>query len=123
MAAPEPYSGATLGFGVDELQQRWQEIPESLLSWLDTVTDADLDLEMPCLLPSGDFLRPTRAEILLHDLNHSTLHRGQIILMLRSRILKLRLINSTPVLHRPVETAPFRGNRPRVTDDRPSYRQ
>jgi len=84
IAVPNHYSGAALEFTVADLQKSWPAIPASLLQWLDSVTDTDLDLVMPCLLPSGGALQLTRAEIILHDLNHGTVHRGQVVSLLRS---------------------------------------
>lgn len=88
IGTPERFAGSAIDYSLEDLRRHWAEIPRSLLFWLNDVDDAYLNGEMSCALPSGGDLRLTRAEILLHHLNHSTLHRGQIILMIRSEGVK-----------------------------------
>lgn len=84
MAQPEQYSGSSLPFTLSDLEEHWPQVTEGLLQWLDGVTDATLNEVMLCRLPSGQDLTLTRAEVLLHDLNHGTVHRGQALNLLRA---------------------------------------
>jgi len=85
---PELFSGNAINYSLDDLEKYWPEIPQSLLAWLSHVNDAYLNGEMLCSLPEGGSLRTTRAEILLHNLNHSSIHRGQVISMIRMHGMK-----------------------------------
>jgi len=51
--------------------------------WLESASDVDLTDEVSTLLPDATIHGP-RWQIALHAVNHSTLHRGQIITMLRT---------------------------------------
>jgi len=84
MAQPEQYAGASLDFQISDLEDHWPKITSSLMEWLDGISDSELEQVMPCQLPSGERLNLTRAEILLHDMNHGTVHRGQMLSMLRA---------------------------------------
>lgn len=60
------------------LQQRWPEVWEGLHHYVETASDAELagDLTaVDCAVP--------RWKVLLHVVNHATLHRGQVMSMLR----------------------------------------
>lgn len=75
-AAPEP--------GLDELRLRWPEVGAGFRLWIEELPDADLDRELRSRRPDGtDFLLPVW-KIVRHAVNHSTLHRGQVISMLRA---------------------------------------
>jgi uncharacterized damage-inducible protein DinB len=84
MAKPEQYSGSSLSFSIADLKEHWPQVTLSLMEWLESVSDSELDEMLVCRLPSGEDLTLTRAEILLHDLNHGTVHRGQVLSMLRA---------------------------------------
>jgi uncharacterized damage-inducible protein DinB len=61
-----------------DLQKRWPKVWESLRHYVETVPDAELADDITavdCAIP--------RWKILLHVVNHATLHRGQIMSMLR----------------------------------------
>jgi uncharacterized damage-inducible protein DinB len=76
------------GPSLEDLKQRWPEIEVSLHQWLANLPESELSGELPCLQPDGQYLRLSRWQIILHMVNHSTLHRGQIISMLRTLELK-----------------------------------
>lgn len=90
MAQPEQYSGASLAFTITDLEEHWPQVTLSLLGWLERISDSELEEIMICRLPSGDDLKLTRAEVLLHDLNHGTVHRGQVLSMFARLILHHR---------------------------------
>ncbi len=70
------------------LVQAWPELWLGYRQWIDSASEADLTHEFTTLLPAEAQLRGPRWQIILHVVNHSTLHRGQIITMLRTFGLK-----------------------------------
>ena len=75
-APPEP--------GLEALKKSWPDVWASMREWFEDLPEAELASELSCRLPNGGELRPlAQWKILLHMVNHSTLHRGQIIGMLR----------------------------------------
>jgi len=75
-AAPEPI--------LEELAQRWPEVWQGMCEWLNQSQDDLLTGRMRTVLPGGGEFLLSRAEIIMHAVNHSTLHRGQIVSMLRA---------------------------------------
>ena len=75
-APPEP--------SLEDLKQKWPTVAQNLRRWLEVCTEQDLLAELSCLKPDGEDLRISPAQIIIHSVNHSTLHRGQIISMLRT---------------------------------------
>jgi uncharacterized damage-inducible protein DinB len=73
---PEPELGV--------LQQQWISVWPALRTWLDDLPDPELDRELTSHRPNGQEFRIPAWKLLLHVMNHSTLHRGQIVFMLRS---------------------------------------
>jgi uncharacterized damage-inducible protein DinB len=67
----------------ESLVQSWPAIWEGYRQWLESASDVDLTDEVSTLLPDATIHGP-RWQIALHAVNHSTLHRGQIITMLRT---------------------------------------
>ncbi len=61
-----------------DLQQRWPEVWEGLRHYVDTLPEADFASELHAI----DWTIP-RWKLLLHVVNHATLHRGQVMGMLR----------------------------------------
>jgi len=66
------------------LVQSWPELWQGYRQYLVSASDTDLTAELSTIVPNGADLRVPRWQIVLHAVNHSTLHRGQIITMLRS---------------------------------------
>jgi uncharacterized damage-inducible protein DinB len=66
------------------LVQSWPELWQGYRQWLESASDAELTTELSTIVPNGADLRVPRWQIVLHAVNHSTLHRGQIITMLRT---------------------------------------
>jgi uncharacterized damage-inducible protein DinB len=71
-------------YSFEVLVQSWPELWQGYRQWLESASDADLNDEFTTLLPEGTQLCGPRWQIVLHAVNHSTLHRGQIITMLRT---------------------------------------
>jgi uncharacterized damage-inducible protein DinB len=67
----------------ESLVKSWPAIWGGYTQWLESASDADLTLEVSTLLPDATLPGP-RWQFALHAVNHSTLHRGQIISMLRT---------------------------------------
>jgi uncharacterized damage-inducible protein DinB len=68
---------------LDALRQIWPEIWDGFRSWLEALPEAGLADELTIQLP--DEFEPCfpRSKILRHVLDHSTLHRGQLVGMFR----------------------------------------
>jgi uncharacterized damage-inducible protein DinB len=66
------------------LVQSWPELWQGYRQWLESASGAELTTELSTIVPNGADLRVPRWQIVLHAVNHSTLHRGQIITMLRT---------------------------------------
>jgi uncharacterized damage-inducible protein DinB len=69
--------------------QSWPEIWRGYREWIEAASEDELTEEISTMLPStvlanGAELRVPRWQIVLHAVNHSTFHRGQIVTMLRS---------------------------------------
>jgi uncharacterized damage-inducible protein DinB len=66
------------------LVQSWPGLWDGYLAWLEAASDDDLTCEVSTVLPDDEVFRVPRWQIVLHAINHSTFHRGQIITMLRT---------------------------------------
>ena len=66
------------------LLESWPKLWEGYLHWVEGAADRDLSHEFLTVMPDGKRLLGPRWQIVLHVVNHSTLHRGQIISMLRN---------------------------------------
>lgn len=69
---------------LNDLKQKWPGVWQSLHRWLEDLEEADISTELSCLKPDGEELRLSLSMIIVHMVNHSTLHRGQVISMLRT---------------------------------------
>src|SRR5258708_3146389 len=68
---------------LDALRQKWPEIWNGFGRWLEELQENSLGVELTLQLPGGVERRFPRWKILRHVLEHSTLHRGQIVGMIR----------------------------------------
>jgi uncharacterized damage-inducible protein DinB len=68
---------------IEELQRQWPPIWKQLEDWLSGLAEADLTALIPCETLQGQFRDFPCWEILRHNVNHATLHRGQVVGMLR----------------------------------------
>ena len=64
------------------LQQSWPKLWTDALQWFSALSAEDLTTQLTSHLAVGNVYL-TRWQILRHMINHSTMHRGQIIAMLR----------------------------------------
>ena len=65
------------------LVQSWPELWRGYREWLESASDGDLTEELSTVLPDGGDFSVPRWQIVLHAINHTTFHRGQIVSMLR----------------------------------------
>jgi len=72
----------------NELIERWPQVWEGYRTWLANIDEAALEARLPSSMPDGAEYQFTKWEIVVHSVNHSTLHRGQIISMIRALGLK-----------------------------------
>jgi uncharacterized damage-inducible protein DinB len=68
---------------LEALQTVWPEIQRKWEAWSHTLADSDLQRELSYKLQDGTEFRSTIGQIILHVVNHGTLHRGQVMGMLR----------------------------------------
>jgi uncharacterized damage-inducible protein DinB len=64
------------------LQRSWPKLWSEALQWFAALSADDLTIQLTSHLAVGD-VHLTRWQILRHMINHSTMHRGQVIAMLR----------------------------------------
>jgi uncharacterized damage-inducible protein DinB len=64
------------------LQQSWPKLWTDALQWFSALSAEDLTTQLTSHLAVGNVYL-TRWQILRHMINHSTMHRGQVIAMLR----------------------------------------
>ena len=80
---------------LDALRQKWPEISNGFCRWLEGSAENSLVVELLLQLPGGIERRFPRWKILRHVLEHSALHRGQVVGMIRM------------LGHRPPATSPM----------------
>ena len=68
---------------LDVMQSAWPDLLQKWISWADTLTDADIARVIDYKALDGKPLRTPLWQIILHVVNHATLHRGQAMAMLR----------------------------------------
>jgi uncharacterized damage-inducible protein DinB len=61
----------------------WPELWEGYRVWLKAATEYDLTFELTTVLPDDAVFRVPRWQIVLHAINHTSFHRGQIVTILR----------------------------------------
>ncbi len=65
------------------LKERWNAVIENRRSFLSSVDEARLQAELPFKLLSGDTSSMPLIDQMQHVTNHATLHRGQVVGMIR----------------------------------------
>jgi uncharacterized damage-inducible protein DinB len=69
---------------LEELEREWPPVWTGLAQWLTTLGEEELERTLTCRLSAEKEAYFTRWQLLRHCVNHSTLHRGQIVGMLRA---------------------------------------
>jgi uncharacterized damage-inducible protein DinB len=80
---PPQYQDPAPGPSVADLQERWPEIWRGFAAWADGLAESDLVAELHSRRMNGDEFRMAQWKVIMHVVNHSTLHRGQVMGMLR----------------------------------------
>jgi uncharacterized damage-inducible protein DinB len=65
------------------LELAWPTVWDDLAGWIQPLTEGELEATIPCVLWDGRVKDFPRWQILRHIINHSSLHRGQAVTMLR----------------------------------------
>ncbi len=76
------WSAETIG-DLAGLQRRWADLIEKRSRYVSELDEAKFDAEMPFKLLSGDANSMRLADQMQHVVNHATLHRGQVVGMIR----------------------------------------
>ncbi|MEP6960771.1 MAG: DinB family protein [Acidobacteriota bacterium] len=66
-----------------DLQTLWPAIQQKWETWSHSITDADLDRIVPYHSMDNQAHIAKASHIVLHVVNHATLHRGQVVGMIR----------------------------------------
>jgi uncharacterized damage-inducible protein DinB len=75
--------GAAPEYSFDALRQRWPQLWAGFGRWLQGQSESGLEVELNLQLPGGVERHLPRWKILRHVLEHSTMHRGQVVGMIR----------------------------------------
>lgn len=65
------------------LEKEWPAIQRKWEAWAEGLQDADLGRLVPCKSPDGIAYQVAAEKAVLHLVNHNTLHRGQVMGMIR----------------------------------------
>lgn len=76
LGAPMEPPSEAIGIEWPKIQRRWEE-------WTGSLTDADLPRAIDYKDMRGNAHRSALFQIVLHVVNHATLHRGQVMAMMR----------------------------------------
>lgn len=68
---------------METLTGDWRELQEKWEAWADSLTDADLERQFDYKLRDGTAGHAAVKNVVFHVVNHATLHRGQVMALLR----------------------------------------
>lgn len=68
---------------LETLTGDWQELQKRWETWADSLTDADMERVVSFKMLNGTSAEAPAVHVVLHVVNHATLHRGQVVGMLR----------------------------------------
>ena len=77
-AAPTPAA-----LQLEDLEQSWPEVWSGLQRWLESTSDSELAQPLLCRISADNEFPYIRWQLVRHFVNHSTLHRGQVVGMIR----------------------------------------
>jgi len=66
------------------LQSKWTKLWRLQADWLEPLSEEDLAAKLTTSLPGGRHVPLTRWQLIRHIVNHSSLHRGQAVSMIRA---------------------------------------
>lgn len=67
----------------DKMETEWPQIQERWLAFAAALSDADVDRVITYVHPNGTTYSFSIYQIVTHVVNHATLHRGQVMAMIR----------------------------------------
>jgi uncharacterized damage-inducible protein DinB len=67
----------------EAIQQNWPEVWNGYRRWLEDLPEISLEVELTIQFPGGVDRPLPRWKILRHALDHSSMHRGQVVGMIR----------------------------------------
>jgi uncharacterized damage-inducible protein DinB len=76
---PNPDSRPTL----ESLMSDWPDLQRKWEAWAESISDADLERVAQYTLLNGSPGETPVWQIVMHVVNHATLHRGQVVAMMR----------------------------------------
>jgi uncharacterized damage-inducible protein DinB len=71
-------------FALEDLERAWPEVWSGLRRWLESASEEELALPLLCRISADNEFPYIRWQLVRHFVNHSTLHRGQVVGMIRS---------------------------------------
>jgi len=84
---PDVWAGWTAddARSLQQVREKWQPIVQRRHAYLDGISDADLAREMGYRRFTGEAYSLPLVQQMQHVVNHATLHRGQVVGMIRQR--------------------------------------
>jgi uncharacterized damage-inducible protein DinB len=84
---PDVWAGWTAGDArsLDQVREKWQPVIRRRHAYLDKLSDVDLPRELGYTRFTGEAYSLPLVQQLLHVVNHTTLHRGQVVGMIRQQ--------------------------------------
>jgi uncharacterized damage-inducible protein DinB len=79
-----PWTAAGCG-SLPQLRARWREIADDRQAYLSSLTDAELPRDLSFKRLTGEQYSLPLDQQMQHVVNHATLHRGQVVGMIRQR--------------------------------------
>ena len=73
---------------LEGLDVRWREVLGKWEAWAETLSDVDLEKMVSFTRMNGETAQSSVKHLVLHLVNHGTLHRGQVVGMLRQAGVK-----------------------------------
>ncbi len=73
---------------LEALDARWRELLEKWEVWAQTLLDADMEKNVAYRMLDGTPFESSLKQVVLHVVNHATLHRGQVMGLLRQAGVK-----------------------------------
>lgn len=73
---------------LETLDTRWRQLLDKWEAWAQSLSDADLDKNVTYRLLDGTPFESPLKQVVMHVVNHATLHRGQVVALLRQAAVK-----------------------------------
>lgn len=73
---------------LESLDERWRQLHDKWEAWAQTLSEADMERNVAYRLFDGSAAESKLKHVLLHVVNHATLHRGQVMALFRQAGVK-----------------------------------